>query len=195
MIELSESNETDPGFAAIVERTLNNAVQRDKPRDVYVVQVDGWFDYKWEGFSGTEMHEIALWAARLTIPPFNPSRILQESYFRLNPTSDLYETASAKPLHVYQASVRNLRRFVRDFSSSGLFVWYSHVADNSDRASLMHYTVDGDAASGWYAGFTRKIEWRLAQVNGASRKEVDALLLPGNHSPNTFVARGDVAKF
>ena len=180
MVELPESNETDPGFADIVERTLNNAVQREKPRDVYLVQVDGWFDHKWEAFSGTVLHAVAIWKAKLTLPPFNPSRILNESYFRLNPASELYEAASTKPLHVDQVSVLNLQRFVKDFSSSGLFVWYSHVTNNSDRAGLMQYTVDGDAASGWYAGFTRKVEWRLARVKGAPRKEVEALLLPGN---------------
>jgi hypothetical protein len=43
MIELREAK-SDSGFASIVERALDNAVKRSNPREVYVVQVDGWFD-------------------------------------------------------------------------------------------------------------------------------------------------------
>ena len=130
----------------------------------------------------------------LTVPPFHPSRILNESCFRLNPDSGSYDRAEAKPLHIEQASVENLRRFIADISSSGLFVWYSNVAEDADRASLMIYAVEADAASGWYAGFTRKDDWRLAQVKGAPRGAVAALLLPLNQTPNVSVAPAEIAE-
>lgn len=149
---------------------MNNALEFSRPSDVYVVQVDGWFDYKWQKFSGTILHEIAIWRRNLTVPPFHPSRIVSETYFRLD--SGIYEVASARPLHIHQASGENLRRAVKDISSSGVFVWYSKVGTDSDRASLMLYIVTADDASGWYAGFTRKEEWRLAQVKGTSRATV-----------------------
>ena len=170
MIELREAKESDSGFESIVERALNNAIQRSNPGEVYVVQVDGWFDYKWQQFSGTVMHAIAVWRHRLTVPPFHPSRILSERYFRLSPDLGLYAAASEKPLHINQASAENLRRAIKDISSSGVFVWYSEVSKQSDRASLMVYDVDPNDASGWYAGFSRKNEWRLAQVKGISRR-------------------------
>lgn len=163
-----------------MERALNNAVQRSNPGEVYVVQVDGWFDDKWQGFSGTVMHEIAIWRDKLTVPPFHPSRILSERYFRLNPDLGQYAVASAKPLHINQASAENLRRYIRGISSSGIFVWYSHISTDSDRASLMLYTVDRSDASGWYAGFARNAEWQLVQVKGTSRKAVATILLPSN---------------
>ena len=180
MIELREAKESDSTFALIVERAVNKAAQSSSPGDVYVVQVDGWFDYKWQRFSGTVMHEIAVWRDKLTVPPFHPSRILSERYFRLRPDLGLYALASAKPLHINQASAENLRRSIRDISSSGIFVWYSHISKDSERASLMLYTVDAGDASGWYAGFARKDEWRLAQVKGTSRKAAATILLPNN---------------
>lgn len=48
MIELKDPKDSDPTFASIVDRTLNNAVESSNPGEVYVVQVDGWFDYKWQ---------------------------------------------------------------------------------------------------------------------------------------------------
>lgn len=182
MIELREAKESDSGFVSIVERVLNNAVQRSNPGGVYVVQVDGWFDYKWQQFSGTVMHEIAVWRDKLTVPPFHPSRIVSERYFRRSANLGLYAAAPAKPLHVNQASAENLRRAVADVSSSGVFLWYSHVSKDSDRASLMLYTADADEASGWYGGFTRKNKWRLAQVKGISRRAVEEYLLSSSGS-------------
>ncbi len=85
MMELGESRDSDSTFASIVERALNNAVESSNPGEVYVEQVDGWFDYKWQQFSGTVMHAIAVWRNNLTVPPFHPSRILSERYFRLRP--------------------------------------------------------------------------------------------------------------
>jgi len=86
--------------------------------------------------------------------------------------------ASAKPLHINQASGENLRRSIRDITSSGIFVWYSQISKDSDRAGLMLYTVDAGDESGWYAGFVRKDDWRLAQVKGTSRKAAATILLP-----------------
>jgi hypothetical protein len=187
MIELKKAKESDSEFVSIVERTVNNAVQSNNPGEVYVVQVDGWFDYKWQQFSGTVMHEIAVWRDKLTVPPFHPSRILSERYFRLSPDFGLYTEASAKPLHINQASALNLQRTIRDISSSGMFVWYSHISKDSDRASLMLYTVDAGDASGWYAGFTRKGEWRLAQVKGISRGAVTEFLSYGDQTANKLL--------
>ena len=168
---------TDAGFIPIVERALNNTIRRARPAEVYVVRVDGWFDYKWQEFSGTVMHAIAVWRYELTLPPFHPSRILSQEYYRMRSDRAAYEPAAAGPLHISQPSSANFKRTVSSVSSSGVFVWYSHTDADSDRASLMVYTVDADRASGWYAGFTRTNEWRLAQVKGISRKEVEELVL------------------
>ena len=175
MIGLPKQMESGSGFGPIVARVLNHAVGRSRPNEVYVVQVEGWFDYKWQQFSGTVMPEIALWRNRLTVPPFHPSRVLNERYFRYIPDMGTYEVASAKPLH--QASAENLRRSIRDVSSSGVFLWYSQVGKDSDRASLMVYTIGAREAGDWYAGFTRKDEWRLAVVNGTSRHAFRKLLM------------------
>lgn len=180
---------SDSGFEFIVDGAVNSAVHRGNPGEVYVVEMDGWFDYKWQKFSGTVMHEVAIWSDTLTVPPFHPSRVLSEKYFRLIPELGLYERAPAKPLHIHQASAQNLQRAIRDISSSGIFVWYSRINKDSDRASLMLYAIDSDNASGWYAGFAKEEKWRLSQVKGASRRAVKALVLASNQTPKLLDMR------
>lgn len=174
MIELRDKDEIDSGFFPIVERALKTALERNHPRELYVVKVDGWFDYKWQGFSGTEMHEIAIWRHNLTIPPFHPSRVLSERHFRSSDRGS-YEPSPSKPLHIRQPSSQNLNRRVSDISSSGMFIWYSHVHKDSDRASLMLYLTESSETSGWYAGFAKKSKWCLGQVKGTSRRALAEL--------------------
>lgn len=52
VIRLGETVEGDSRFVPVVGRALNNALEFSRPSDVYVVQVDGWFDHKWQQFSG-----------------------------------------------------------------------------------------------------------------------------------------------
>ena len=171
MIHLSPTNATDEHFLAIVERTLDIALLHARPLEVYIIQVDGWFDDKWQGFSGTVMHEIAVWLHKLTVPPFHPSRVLAQTHFVLKDAG--YESSPGKQLHIAQPSRANLNRSITDVSSSAVFLWYSVVDANSDRSSLMLYTVDNTEASGWYAGFKRNGDWRLAKTRGASRREIE----------------------
>lgn len=175
-MDSEEKDETKREFMRIVNRALRNLLERTRVRDVYMVEIDGWFDYKWQKFSGTVMHEIAVWRHRLTVPPFHPSRVLSERHFQYN-DSELFEISPARPLHISQTSIANLTRRVSDISSSGVFVWYSHVTSESDRASLMLYTSGPSETSGWYAGFVRKDQWRIGQVKGAARKAVEDLIL------------------
>ena len=174
---IKQTENDDPLFLATVERILNETLRLHQPSDVYVVQIDHWFDYKWLEFSGTVMHEIAVWLYQLTIPPFHPSRVVSQLYFRAathTPTS--YEVAPSKPLHIVQKSRSNLRRALGQVSSSGVFVWYSGSTKHSDRGSLMLYTIVNGEARAWYASFTKDREWRVGQLKGISKQEFIGLM-------------------
>ena len=174
MIHLNPTDATDKDFLAIVEQTLNNALLHTRPLEVYVIQIDGWFDDKWQGFSGTVMHDLAVWLHKLTVPPFHPARVFNEAHFVLRGAD--YESSPVKRLHIFQPSSANLNRPITNVTSSAVFVWYSCVDANSDRASLMLYTVDQTESSGWYAGFKRNGTWRLTKTRGASRREIEELV-------------------
>lgn len=176
MSQLTEETKSQMEFEAIVDRAFRSSLKHNDIDEAYLVRVKGWFDYKWEGFAGTLMHEIAIWRGVLRIPPFHPSRILSEKRLRLD-TNTFQELEHRRPLHIAQASSENLSRKVADVCASGVFVWYSEVNQESDRASLMVYYCKSGESSGWYAGFFRQEEaWRLGQVKGISRRALETVL-------------------
>ena len=189
MIHLTDPR-TDEDLLAIVQHALNESVRCASPSQAYVVQIDGWFDYKWQAFSGTTMHEIAIWRHKLTLPPFHPTRVLNQTHWQLRADGSDYEISAAKPLHISQPSDANLRRYVTDVASSAIFLWYSSVESSGGRGSLMIYVVDRGESSGWYAGLTGNGKWRLAQVKGASRREVQEILFARAASNNSLDRSG-----
>jgi hypothetical protein len=50
MITLEPRENIDHSFVAIVEQILDNTLQLHQPAEVYVVQIDNWFDHKWLEF-------------------------------------------------------------------------------------------------------------------------------------------------
>ena len=162
-------------FEAIVDKALRNSLRQNDAIEAYLIRVKGWFDYKWEGFAGTVMHEIAIWRGELRIPPFHPSRILSEKRLRLD-KNGLQEIEHRHHLHTAQVSSKNLRRTIADICTSGVFVWYSEISQESDRASLMVYGCDSGESSGWYAGFFRQGAWHLGRVKGISRRALESIL-------------------
>ena len=179
MVAINATERDDARFVELVNRVLDSAVRLYRPDDVYIVQIDHWFDHKWLAFSGKALGALGVSKARLTLPPFNPNRVVRQVYYEAGaPGAATYSLASSPPLHIDQWSDANMQRFVDRVSESGLFVWYSGDTEPSDAASLMLYRVGGGEASGWYASFKDKGGWMLNKVGGISRRELSALLGP-----------------
>lgn len=177
MIELALTEDDDPDFVAIIQRIVHKALDLHSPTEVYVVLIDNWFDHKWLKFSGTLMHEIAIWRGKLRIPPFHPSRVRDESHFRVISNAPfVYRSTPAKPLHIIQHSDRNLCRTLKQLSSSVVMVWYSSAGKVSDRGSLMIYAIDGESTTAWYASFRKTQDWRVEKVKGISKAEFGRLM-------------------
>ena len=173
MIALHRTKEQDPLFVDLVEHLLIDLVQHHRSNEIYIVLIDNWFDYKWLNFSGTVMHEIAVWKSEVTLPPFHPSRVISQLHFRLSEQESLfYEASSSKPLHVLQPSRDNLQRVLNQVTSSGILAWYSGATQRSDRASLMVYIVEGEQVRTWYASFRKGKVWKLERTMGISRTEL-----------------------
>ncbi len=177
LIVVNETEHDDPRFVAIVERTLNETVRLHQPGEVYVIQIDNWFDHKWLEFSGTVLHEVAIWKSELTLPPFQPARIVSQSHYRAaNPSPPLYEIMPSRALHITQQSSRNLRRTLKQISLSGVFVWYSSATKSTKRGSLMIYTIDNKDANARYASFVKDRDWIINKVKGISGQELSKIL-------------------
>jgi hypothetical protein len=152
----------------LVAQLLNSLLRHQRPTEVYV-QIDHWFDHKWQYFSGKVLGALGIWKPRVTIPPFDPSRVVGQRHFRARDLT--YDLEDAKPLHVEQWSGDNMHRYVTDVCSPGLFLWYSGDTKTLDRASVMVYSTDRDQTFTWYASFVKRNPWRLNKVRGISRNQ------------------------
>jgi hypothetical protein len=179
MIELKPTESDDPAFVGLVARVLNGAVLRYEPVDIYVVQIDGWFDHKWLAFAGKILGAVGVWKVRLTVPPFNPHRVVSQLYLKADPSvPGAYEPLAAEEIHIDQWSDSNLRRWVRGISERGLFLWYSSGTAHSDRGSILAYNTDAEREIGWYVSFRKDAVWKVHRVKGDTYKR-DLLLLMG----------------
>lgn len=179
MVIINATDQDDPLFVDIVTRALGTAVRLYCPRDIYIVQIDHWFDHKWLAFSGKVLGALGVWKMRLTLPPFNPNRVVSQVYYEAEFNgAGICTIAAAPPLHIDQWSNVNMQRFVDRVSESGVFVWYSGDTASSDAASVMLYQISDGEAAGWYASFKKKVSWKLNRVEGISRRELSVLLGP-----------------
>lgn len=175
MINLQPNQHDDASFVGLAERLLKNLVHSYSPRDVYVIQIDHWFDHKWLHFSGKTVGAVGLWRSTLTVPPFDPKRVVSENHFRAN-SPDSYRLELVKPLHLDQWSGHNLHRFLRQVSSSGLFFWYSGGTKEINRGSMMVYIVEGEQTVTWYASLVKVEDWKLNKVKGVSRLQFEQMV-------------------
>jgi hypothetical protein len=177
MIDLLPNQNDDAQFVALASRLLNSLIALHCPTEIYVIQIDHWFDHKWQYFSGKTIGAVGMWRSTVTIPPFDPGRVVSQNYFRAEGTSPVsYKPESAKPLHLDQWSGHNLHRFIKQVSSSGLFLWYSGETEKMDRAAVMVYAVQGCQTVPWYASFMKRDGWMLNKVKGISRLQFDEMV-------------------
>jgi hypothetical protein len=191
MTQVTAGKTDDVGFVELLNSLVRGVVSSYTPDELWIVQVDNWFDHKWLRFSGVGTVDFQFPAfmnrddsalqeftqERVTFPPFAPSRVLaQYSYVR---KGDHYSEAPLTRLphpSERRASETNLQRRVEDFSRSGAFVWYSSNTLANDRGSVMVYYVSEKRVECWFAAFNRHGAWKLYSTKGASKEEVQGLL-------------------
>lgn len=186
----------DPYFVELVNAACNSIVESSLPDEVWLIQVDNWFDHKWLGFSGIGVVHFPLPAhgigehgaldafhqEKLTLPPFAPNRVLaQWCYVRFD---NSYAEAALKSLpHASsrRPSETNLQRRVQDFTSSGVLIWYSTNTVANGRGSLMVYTSLTGRVGAWFAAFARNGEWGVQATKGISRENLQQMLTHGGN--------------
>jgi hypothetical protein len=190
-IEIVTGETDDPQFITLLNALVRGVVKEGAPQELWVIQIDNWFDQKWLRFSGIgtvdfkfpafmKRYDSALeefYQDKLTFPPFTPNRVLgQWSYVRIG---DDYAEAPLRILpHPSQTrrSETNLQRRVDGFSGSACFVWYSAKTLANRRASVMVYSVTRDQVEAWFAALNREEGWKLQATKGARRGHVQQLL-------------------
>lgn len=135
MIEIITKENDDKAFTDIVENILNETIENVAPDDIFLTKIDNWFDFKWRAFSGKLVGAVGVWNSELTIPPFIPDRVLEQTYFQK--LSNSYLNQSGSFLHRYQASGENIGRKLESYSfaRTRLFIWFSGNIKNSLRGA------------------------------------------------------------
>lgn len=191
IVEIPTNPNDDPQFVEFVSHVIANSVDDNFPKEIFVIQVNNWFDLKWLNFSGigrvgffwtlspdTVLDEFR--QDKITFPPFSPARIVEEHFFSRDERGNYSASTAAPFIHPIKraSSCENLHRRVADFADSAIFVWFSSNTKSNGRGSLMVYEVRDSTVHTWYAAFSRKEEWRVLQVNGITREQVKALMQP-----------------
>jgi len=173
-LQLEPTDQDDPAFVSLVARILNGTAQCYRPDDIYVIQIDNWFDHKWVSFSGCRFSQCGTWLGPLLkIPAFHPHRVKGQRYYRRVQTSVRdYEPSEAPPLHTNERLDPQERLRLNRISPAGLFLWYSGNTKDVDRASPMVSLGRGEEHVGWYASFLNRGGWKLGMAKGIAREEV-----------------------
>ena len=190
-VQIAAGETDDPQFITLLNSLVCGLAEKDKPQELWIIQIDNWFDYKWLRFSGIGVVPFQFPAImkrddgaldefyqdKVTFPPFTPNRVLgQWSFVRID---DHYAEA---PLRVLphqsekQPSETNLHRRIEDFSRSASFVWCSTKTLANGRASVMVYKVAFGRVEAWFAAFNREQGWKLNATKGMSRDDVQKLI-------------------
>jgi hypothetical protein len=190
-IKVATGETDDPDFIALLNSLVRGLIEENKPQELWIIQIDNWFDEKWMRFSGKGAVDFQFpsfmnrfdgaldefYQDKVTFPPFNPNRVLgQWSFVRVDgryaeaPLRALPHPSEKRP------GGTNLHRRVEAFSRSACFVWYSAKTLANGRASVMVYSVAADRVETWFAAFNRKQGWKLQATKGANRDNVQQLL-------------------
>jgi hypothetical protein len=172
-------------FIHIIEDIIDGFLNKREIEDVVVIKIKNWFDHKWLKFSGngiihwdSTLHpdKVALaehYKDKITIPPFNPNRILYQKLFsRLGTENKKLD----KSLHTKQWSSSNLNNRIHTKTNNGLFVWFSSNTISNQKGSLMIYRVEKENVQTWYLSIENKTKWTITKVKGANLDNFQKLI-------------------
>ncbi len=162
MIEILPDESDDLTYIKTVEHIVNGCAHEYKPAGFYLVRVKGWFDHKWLGFAGKVQGQLPVWNKTLTLPPFNPSRVLSQRFYVWSPRDEGYVRSTGwARLHRHQQSSDNLKRYVRRVGGSVALAWFCDDTLQSGQGSLMIYIRTPREVNGWFISLDRQGDvWR-----------------------------------
>jgi len=172
-------------FIKSINKVMFGLIEKFQINEVCLVRIKNWFDHKWLNYSGKSVIQFQggaglidsslknEWREKITVPPFNPNRVLSETFFRMKPTENkMFE----KPLHITKNSNDNIHNKISIFTKNGLFIWYSSDTVNNQKGSLMIYRVQDDIISTFYASFENNSGWKIKQTKDIPVSELTSYI-------------------
>lgn len=177
-----------PNFIEMVNKIMRNLIFDYWIKEVCHIKIKNWFDHKWLNYSGyaiirpneggglLEGHMIkeSQWREKITVPPFNPNRVIYEKYFRrLETNNKMFE----KVLHKKKMSNNNIHNRISSYTENGMFIWYSSNTKLNEIGSLMAYRIQQSDIETWYATLEKQKEnWIISKTKGIGINELNAYL-------------------
>lgn len=186
MIDVIKDETDDSDYLDTIQNIVNGCAHEYAPTGVYITRIKGWFDHKWLNFSGKVHGELAVWKSPLTLPPFNPRRVLSQKFF-----CDDEKTSAPKwtRLARYQPSSQNLRRHADAVGESVVLVWFCSDTRKTGRGSLMVYVRTPRQKASWFVSFDRKEDGWCKTAKNIPLLEIERLEAKGSTSnPNAAQA-------
>src|SRR5262249_54069328 len=128
-----------------------------------------WFGKRWLGFSGKALGALGVRKKKLTLPPFNPSRVVSQRRFIESGTP----AGRRKQLHVWQRSGENLQRYTEVVLQGAHAFWYSGRSASNARGSFMAYLSTPEGYWPWYVSLRRDEKWRVVDCIGIGIRELE----------------------
>lgn len=184
-IQTEEGDAVD--FIRIVNMIMAAFAQQYSIKEIVFVKIKNWFDHKWLNYSEKtavpfafgglpEFPEAALenvWRDKISIPPFNPNRVIYSNFIIKEYTGN---RKISKSIHQYRGSNDNIHNRIEDYTSDGLVLWFSSNTEINQKGSIMVYRVQGGKVYTWYAGMENKDGWKITKAKGIPLSELEAIL-------------------
>jgi hypothetical protein len=168
VLELVAAEHDDVAFLTLTQRIMNGAVAALQVREVYLVHIDNWFDFKWVGWKTKKG------AKELRVPPFSPNRVQTEKHFVWDvPVSAWISGGLRKPLYYWPAEGSWLAPRIDQLAKRAAFIWYSGNTTTNEVGSLMLY-LSGAGGYRWYASFRKGECWTVADECEITRRELES---------------------
>jgi hypothetical protein len=179
-VDYGDANE----FIEIMDKIIMGLVEKFQIDEILLVKIKNWFDHKWLNYSGKSvvqfqgghLIETALqdeWREKITVPPFNPNRVLSETFYRIRQTDNkIFENS----LHKTKNSNENIHNRITNYSTNGLFVWYSSDTKINKKGCLMIYRVDNGFVETFYVSFENTNEWKIKQTKDITPNELTTFM-------------------
>ena len=169
MIELVPTENDDPAFLSVAQRIVNGAIAALRVREVYLVQIDNWFDHKWLGWWSRWKNRRV---EKLRVPLFSPNRVCSEKHFIWDIETSAWKSVGLpRPLHIRQPGRPWLALPIDRFSKDAAFIWSSGNTATNNVGSLMFY-LSGDEPYCWYAALKKDEHWAVSDEFQVTRREL-----------------------
>lgn len=169
-------DDDDLGFIRAVMPIVDGVLRVVEPPEFHLVKIDNWFGAKWLGFSNKILGAAGVHRrATLRVPPFVPTRVVAQRFFRRAPNGEYVGEPTTVYLHVDQTSEANAKRLMSIVCPNAAVIWWSGSTRENQRGSLMVYYPTPEGHGGWYTELEYVDGWKVANTLCTTTRELSSL--------------------